>query len=338
MRRLAAARRSFGLSDRTLTVLNALLTFHPSDELDPTSPLVVFPSNANLAARAHGMPESTLRRHLANLVAAGLIARHDSPNGKRYARRDRAGQLVRAFGFDLGPFMRRAAEIGEAADAAAQEAEEIRLLREECGVLLRDVIAASGDAPGDLDDDLRQAGRTLRRKLSRSDLERLRADLEERQSMLVPAAARIAADDDASGSDAQIERHNQRSDQDYKDERDLTASEHQPDPLSLDAIRTACPDVEALAPGGMRSWSALIHTARLLARMLGIDERLWSAASSTMGAPGAAATVACLVQRTEQIRSPGAYLRTLTSKAGQGSYTPVPMLHALLASQGGVRS
>ena len=90
-----------GVSERSLSVLNALLTFHPETALTGEDDLIVFPSNDQLSLRAHGMPASTLRRHLAVLVDAGLIVRRDSPNGKRYARKGSAGAIELAFGFDL---------------------------------------------------------------------------------------------------------------------------------------------------------------------------------------------------------------------------------------------
>ena len=61
----------------------------------------MFPSNQQLALRAHGMAPATLRRHLAALVDCGLIIRRDSPNGKRYARKGQGGAIEMAFGFDL---------------------------------------------------------------------------------------------------------------------------------------------------------------------------------------------------------------------------------------------
>ncbi|WP_204312818.1 helix-turn-helix domain-containing protein, partial [Escherichia coli] len=67
------ARERLGIQDRALAVLDALLTFHPHAELDPSQGLVVFPSNAQLSVRAHGITETTLRRQLAALVDAGLI-------------------------------------------------------------------------------------------------------------------------------------------------------------------------------------------------------------------------------------------------------------------------
>ncbi len=98
-RTICTARPRLGVSERALSVLNALLTFHPETALSGGDDLIVFPSNQQLALRAHGMPASTLRRHLAALVDAGLIIRRDSPNGKRYARKGRGGDIELAFGF-----------------------------------------------------------------------------------------------------------------------------------------------------------------------------------------------------------------------------------------------
>ncbi len=97
-RAVCEARPSLGVTDRALTVLDALLTFYPDDDLSEERGLVVFPSNAQLSLRARGMTAATLRRHLAVLVNAGLILRKDSPNGKRYARRDRVGRSTRPSG------------------------------------------------------------------------------------------------------------------------------------------------------------------------------------------------------------------------------------------------
>ena len=149
---LRDARAAFGVTDRDLTVLNALLSFHQTAELRDGEPLVVFPSNATLSDRAHGMAESTLRRHLAALAAAGLVVRHDSPNGKRYATRDADGRIARAFGFDLRPLLVRAREIAAAARTARAGAERRRRLREAAVLALRDAAKlaafAAGTRPG----------------------------------------------------------------------------------------------------------------------------------------------------------------------------------------------
>src|SRR6218665_1833432 len=98
-RALCEARPLLGVTDRALAVLNALLSFYPKNELSEEHGLVVFPSNAQLSLRAHGMAEQTIRRHLAVLIEAGLLIRKDSPNGKRYAHKSRSGEINEAFGF-----------------------------------------------------------------------------------------------------------------------------------------------------------------------------------------------------------------------------------------------
>ena len=141
LRALTEARRSFGVSDRTITVLEALLSFHQSKELDGAAPIIVFPSNAELSLRTRGMAAATLRRHLATLVAARLIARRDSPNGKRFAQRNENGQVAQAFGFDLAPFALLAGTIHEAAEQARAEALALRRMRATITVHLRDISA-----------------------------------------------------------------------------------------------------------------------------------------------------------------------------------------------------
>ena len=143
-RALSETCRFYGVSDRSLTVLHALLTFHPETALsleadNPT--IVVFPSSRELETRANGMPPSTLRRHLASLVAAGLIVRRDSPNGKRYARKTSAGEIGEAFGFDIAPLVARAAEIEARAAERRAELRERALLREKISILRRDAAA-----------------------------------------------------------------------------------------------------------------------------------------------------------------------------------------------------
>ncbi|CAN7729226.1 plasmid replication protein RepC [Rhizobium leguminosarum] len=138
-RAICEARPALGVTDRALTVLDALLTFYPDDEICEEKGLVVFPSNAQLSLRARGMTPATLRRHLAVLVEAGLIVRKDSANGKRYARRDREGGVNEAFGFSVAPLLARAAEIEGLAAQAVAERELLRATRERLTVCRRDV-------------------------------------------------------------------------------------------------------------------------------------------------------------------------------------------------------
>src|SRR6185503_16432142 len=64
------------------------------------------------------------------LIEAGLITMKDSPNGKRYGKRDAKGNIIEAYGFDLSPIAARHAEfLGLAAEAKAERIEMGRLRR-----------------------------------------------------------------------------------------------------------------------------------------------------------------------------------------------------------------
>ncbi|MBA1343908.1 plasmid replication protein RepC [Rhizobium sp. WYCCWR 11146] len=138
-RAICEARPALGVTDRALTVLDALLTFYPDNELSEERGLIVFPSNAQLSIRARGMTAATLRRHLAVLVDAGLILRKDSANGKRYARRDRAGDVQDAFGFSLAPLLARAVEIETVAAQLIADRELLRAAKERLTICRRDI-------------------------------------------------------------------------------------------------------------------------------------------------------------------------------------------------------
>jgi len=159
-RALTEAKEPLGVTDRALSVLHALLSFHQETALTlpavdqrlgegegGSTGIVVFPSNRELSIRAHGMAPATLRRHLACLVEAGLIIRRDSPNGKRYARRGEGGEIESAFGFDLTPLVARAAEIENLAEEVRAENKAVRLLRERVTLLRRDIVKMIAAAP-----------------------------------------------------------------------------------------------------------------------------------------------------------------------------------------------
>ena len=137
-RAICTAKARVGVSERSLAVLDALLSFHPETALNGEG-LIVFPSNQQLALRAHGMAPATLRRHLAALVDCGLIIRRDSPNGKRFARKGRSGAIEMAFGFDLSPLVARAEQFEVWAEDVRAEERALRLVRERITLCRRDI-------------------------------------------------------------------------------------------------------------------------------------------------------------------------------------------------------
>lgn len=349
-RNLCTARLAFGVTDRELTVLNALLSFHPDANLSDNASLIVFPSNAALSERAHGMAESTLRRHLAGLVQAGLIARHDSPNGKRYAKRDAEGGIARAFGFDLRPLLVRSKPIAIAAAEATAAKARLSQLREDVSLLKRDVVklAEYGEdvgLPGDwapLQLRLREIHKLLRRKPDFSLLEDLKAELSE---TLAQVHRWLSETKEMSGNDACIERHHHNSNTDspvLECPKELgTAEPVSPQPqgtqaekdtptLPLFLVTKACPDIVPYADGRIRDWRDLVTAASFIRGMMGISRSAWEEAQRIMGPATAAIVVAGILQRVSEIRSPGGYLRALTRKAETTGFSPGPMIMALL--------
>ncbi len=350
-RNLTEAKDAVGLTDRTLSVLNALLTFHPETALTPGPDLIVFPSNRELSVRAHGMTPATLRRHLAALVEAGVVIRRDSPNGKRYARKGEGGEIEQAFGFDLSPLVARAAEFEALAVAARGEARARHLLREEISLHRRDVaktLAAALDEelPGpwsEFGERLRRLGPMPPRSASAAGLEpiteslrALRADvdkcLSEQIDLKIPSV-----------NESQIERHHQNSKPESFLESEPAFRESQGRPEAprpetkrspakaypLRMVLEACPDIAMYARHGITRWRDLLGVADLVRSSLGISPSAWAAAVEAMGEEEAAITVAAILQRAAMINSPGGYLRNLTEKAKAGQFSAWPMLMAL---------
>lgn len=332
---------AFEVSDRDLAVLSALASFFPEPMLEEGASLVVFPSNKALCQRAHGMAESTLRRHLAALVRAGLVLRQDSPNGKRYARRGAGGELEAAFGFDLRPLLMRAPEIMEAAEAARDAAAALKSCRERVVLMMRDagkLIAygreeAVGEANWDaLEDSLRLSQRKLRRRLDLEQLEELETDISATLETVTGAISAIVSEE-MSGNGSNNERHYHNSKPhtlESEPSLEKPEGEGQGGKIPLVLVRKACPDLELYGTGEIRHWEDVIALADKVRPMIGISLDAWKEACVLMGPCDAAVSVGFILERIDEIKSPGGYLRALARKAGQGAFSTGPMVMSLL--------
>lgn len=350
-RDITEAKSRLAVSDRALAVLSALLTFHPETALAPGTELVVFPSNRELSMRSHGPSPATLRRALSQLVDAGLIIRRDSPNGKRYARRDTGGAITHAFGFELTPLLARASEFAGLAQEVRSAARACVLLREEIALHRRDIIktlamAAEVNWPGPwpaLADRFMELGgipgRGATEPLLQAKAEALRALRGEVDKWLSEAVKTTKV----SATESQNERHyhNSKTDLAIESERCFRGSpagtaQHDPEvtrtaPRSfpLPMVLQACPDVVLYARNGIRSWSDLLTAADVVRPSLGISPSAWSEAVAAMGQDQALVVLSVILQRAAMIHAPGGYLRALTRKARSGGFSAWQMLLAL---------
>ncbi len=112
-----------------------------------------------------------------------------------------------------------------------------------------------------------------------------------------------------------------------------TAADPQEKPaprIDLPAVLAACPDLRDWSPGPVKTWDDLVRAAEHVRPALGISADAWSDAVSAMGDSGAAVTLATILQRAQQIASPGGYLRALSAKARAGGFSPAPVVVSLL--------
>jgi replication initiation protein RepC len=357
-RAICTARPKLGVSERALAVLNALLSFHPETTLAGEEDLIVFPSNEQLCLRTHGMPASTLRRLLAVLVDAGLIVRRDSPNGKRYARKGRGGEIKLAFGFDLAPLVVRADEFERLAEEIEAEARAVRLAKERITLCRRDIakmIATgieegvptqrAGQGPASWQ-EVHATFRGLVEGISRTArLEELEAAAEALSSVaddvlnLLEVQVKTI---NMSANESQNERHKQNSkpnplidlEPSLQEGRAATAEPTLPPTVppektyTLGMVLNACPDIVDYTKGGIGNWRDFLATAAVVRPMLGISPSAWEEAQAVMGDTQAAIVLACLLQRSSAIQSAGGYLRELTRKARAGEFSLGPVLMA----------
>ncbi|RWG47936.1 MAG: replication initiation protein RepC [Mesorhizobium sp.] len=349
-RDLCEGKSLVGIGDRALAILAALLSFYPDNELSEENGLIVFPSNKQLSLRAHGMPDTTLRRHLAALLDCGLILRRDSPNGKRYARKGRGGHFEDAFGFSLAPLLVRADEFQEAAERVRAENRALKLMRERITLHRRDIgklieAGVEEDVPGDwggLWRRFRAIVDRLPRRAAVSDLEPFVADLEALREEIDNLLDSHMNTQESDGNESHSGRQQSDSNTDsiFEFEPALEKSgamvepERRPDekprgyPLGL--VLKACPEIADYAVDGIANWRDFMATAAQVRGYLGVSPSAYEDACHVMGQETAAIVIACILQRAQHINSAGGYLRVLTVKARSGEFSVGPMLMAAL--------
>jgi replication initiation protein RepC len=347
-RDICEARDLLGVPDRALTVLNALLSFYPETELQHDGQLIVFPSNNQLAARAHGIAGATLRRHLAALVEAGIVVRQDSPNGKRYARKDRAGDIETAFGFDLTPLLARADEFAMLAQQIVADRAAHRRLKEALTICRRDIrklITAAMEEGADGDWAtiegmyIGQVSRIPRSPTS-ENLREILEDMQMLRSEILNILEMQLKSEKTSANDDHFERHIQNSNPDSIDDLEPRSEKEQgakPELKSfpLGMVLKACPEIVMYGKGGeIGSWRELMAAAVVVRSMLGVSPSAYQQACEVMGPENAAAVMASILERGGHINSAGGYLRSLTERARKGEFSLGPMLMALLRANG----
>jgi replication initiation protein RepC len=184
-----AAAPYLGITPRLVHAIDWLFKFTQPQDWEQGSRPLVWPSAA-MQREALGLGPTQVKALNRLLIEASLILMRDSPNGKRYGRRNSQGRIVEAYGFDLAPLAARQAEFLAVAAQGKAVRERMRLLRRRCTIArngLRQILETVAELG--LDDAdwqrLEEEGRALAHSLQKveqlEEMERGVAALERRQ-------------------------------------------------------------------------------------------------------------------------------------------------------------
>lgn len=314
-----------GLKAQIIATLDSLLSCLPPKR----SHNFVFASNATIAFKRNGISDRTIRRHVALLAEAGLLARSDSPNRKRFCKSDMSTGSVLRFGFDLSPLFKSYDQICAMAEDCAKQASHISFLRTK----VRCAIARTMELD-ELSINAENALRALRRKLTAEELYSILDDLvsvEENQGM--DCGAEMSIEAEMSATDGQNVRHHHNSKKELIDSdvagktEDPHLQHHQ---ISIGSLVGACKEAASYLQRPAESLSDVIGHARTLAPMMGIDSTTYRAAEDRLGELRTAVTIWGLLQMQGKIRRLGAYFRAITTGKRSAAFDPWAMINTLV--------
>jgi replication initiation protein RepC len=298
--------------------------------------LLVWPSNDYLMSRT-GLSERSIRYAFKVLIEHQLIVPKESPNGKRYAVKDLAGELVDAFGFDLTPvyarrgeWAERLIEMKQAREARKRAFDEITIARRAA----EEALSALAEHHPALD---------------RSDLEEqvkgLKARTPVRSTKTMPHAilnewivVRRACEEaflkaGNGGKDCRHTNNNNESPSKPcnkgfpKKAEAVRSTEQTSEHLSPELILEACPTISDYGQP-VRDLADIVSAGRYLRASLGAHESAWAEAVGDIGTVRAAIAVIYVLQLYEddaaknggesRIKNPGGYFRALTRMVKSG--------------------
>jgi replication initiation protein RepC len=333
----AAARdagKSLDLRPAQRAVLSELVACWGEQEWER---LLVWPSNDYLMSRT-GLTERAIRRILRQLVDLKLIAPKDSPNGKRYAVKDLAGQVVDAFGFDLTPIYARRGDWA----VMLMEQKQLREVQKRafdevtiCRRATEEALSALAEHFPEVDrSELETRLKTLQARTPTRSRITLPADLLDAWQLLRTEVEEVFYEAGKAGLGVLHTNNNNESPSEPcnkgfpKKAEAVRSIEQTSEHLSPELILEACP---TLSDYGQPVWDLadIVSAGRYLRASLGAHESAWAEAVEDIGTVRAAIAVIYVLQLYEddaaknggesRIKNPGGYFRAMVRmvKAGK---------------------
>jgi replication initiation protein RepC len=348
---LKAAASRLGLSTRLVHTVDWLFKFTQPQDWERGGRPIVWPS-ALLQQEALGLSET--KRLNRCLIEAGLVTMKDSPNGKRYGKRDPKGRIVEAYGFDLSPLAARYAEFVRLAEEGRAEREAMGRLRRRATIARKGIVqiletacdyALEGEEWGMLERDAQAIVQALKRAERPDDMEVGVKSLERRQREARARLEVLLKDVKKTPSGVENEPHQYTYNPNpYPSQDTVITSKRSSEAAEPSVLRSPEPEPQKrpekgsvhgvrpdelvrLAPR-LRSylrrpnptWPEIIDAADWLRHDLDVSKSLWGDACVTMGRDLAAVALAIVSTKDpEHFRTtPGGYFHGMVQKAKAG--------------------
>jgi replication initiation protein RepC len=350
---LKAAAPRLGISPRLVHAVDWLFRFtQPQDWVRGGRP-VVWPS-ARMQQEALGLSPSQVKETNRRLIELGLLTMKDSPNGKRYGKRDPKDRIVEAYGFDLSPIAARHAEFVRLAEEAKAERLAMGRLRRRATIARKAIIqiletaaeyAIEGEEWQTLARETEALSRALRAVERVDEMEAGVTSLERRQTAARERLETLlgVVETDPKGAENRPHIYNYKPNLNLDQDTVIAAKgcsgggegsvpqsqapvlPKRPEKGMVHGIRPdelvkLAPKLKPYLRCPNPAWPDLIDAADWLRHDLGVSKSLWGDACLAMGRELAAVALAIVsTKESEHFRtSPGGYFHGMVDKAKAG--------------------
>jgi replication initiation protein RepC len=348
-----AAAPRLGLSTRLVHTIDWLFKFTQPQDWEREGRPIVWPS-ALLQQEALGLSETQAKRLNRSLIEAGLVTMKDSPNGKRYGKRDPKGRIVEAYGFDLSPLAARYGDFVRLAEEGRAEREAMGRLRRRATIARKGIVqiletardyALEGEEWATLERDAQTIVQALKRVERPDEMEMGITSLEQRQRGARARLETLLKDVKKTPSGIENEPHQYTYNQNpylFKDtviaskassEATEPSVSQSPEPepqnrpekgtvhgVRPDELVRLAPRLRSYLRRPNPTWPEIIDAANWLRHDLDVSKSLWGDACITMGRNLAAVALAIVSTKDpEHFRTtPGGYFHGMVQKAKAG--------------------
>ena len=348
-----AAAPRLGISPRLVHAIDFLFCFTEPQDWEPDSRPIVWPST-ELQRTALGLQSTQLKEITRRLVELGLVTMKDSPNGKRYGKRDAKDRITEAYGYDLSLFAVRHAEFVRLAEEGRAERLAMGRLRRRATIARKAITqiletaaeyAFDGEEWQTLADETGALTRALGAVERIDEMETGVKSLERRQQAARERLETLLRTVETAPKEAENRPHQYNYNPTLYPKQDTviaakgcSGASEEPQPQSPTPVQPKRPEkgmVHGIAPDELvrltpklkpylrrpnPTWPDIVDATDWLRHDLGVSKSLWGEACLAMGRELAAVALAIVsTKEAKHFRtSPGGYFHGMVAKALAG--------------------